>query len=170
MNRQLPRWIVGWLAISTVIVVWDALFVLFRPASFPGEPLGFLWDFAYTIYLDVDHSYADADNHTVAAICMASLLEACLVAITLWKHRQGKGATAHVMAMVVTSLTCAKTILFFMIEAFSGFAFIGHNELLPLLFFYIIPNGLWIGGPGFIAFTLGREIVKWAPGASPSSL
>jgi len=163
MENRLPKWVVWWLGISTIIVVWDALFVLFRPASMPGEALGWIWDFAYIIYLAVDHSYADLTNHTVEAICLMSLFEACLVSITLIQYKRQHHNSAVVLATVVTSLTCAKTILFFLIEAFSGFAFIGHNEVLPLLAFYVIPNGLWIIVPGTIAVKCGRQISQWQP-------
>ena len=161
MENRLPGWIAWWLGLSTIVVVWDALFVLFRPASMPGESLGWIWDFAYTIYLDVDHSYADISNHTVEAICFMSLLEACLVGATLYHHRKQNGRISILLATIVTSLTCAKTMLFFLIEAFSGFATVGHNELLPLMAFYVIPNGLWIVVPGTIAWRCSRSILRW---------
>jgi hypothetical protein len=159
-REKLPRWVVMWFGLSTIVVVWDALFVLCRPASFPGGEWAFLWEFAYTTYLAVDRSYADVTNHTVAALSFVSLLEACGVAVMLRANAIGRGRIALLLAVVLGSLTGAKTVLFFLIEAFSGFAFIGHNAVVPLMAFYVIPNGLWIGMPFFIAFRMGGRFLE----------
>ena len=159
MENRVPRWVIWWLGLSTIVVIWDALFVLFRPHSMPGGSIGWIWDFAYVIYLEVDRSYADISNHTVEAICFMSLLEACLVGLTLFHDRKRNDRSALMFATIVTSLTCAKTMLFFLVEAFSGFAYVGHNERLPLMAFYIIPNGLWILIPGTIAWKCSRQMI-----------
>lgn len=159
-SLRLPRWVTLWLVISTLVVIWDALFVLLRPASFPGGELGFLWSFAYSIYLEVDLAYADPANLHIAAVAWMSLFEACLVAAALVSDRRGRGRLAHLLAMVATSLTGAKTMLFFLFEAVAGWPSIGHNELLPLLSCWVIPNGLWIVMPFAVAIHTGRRLLQ----------
>ena len=149
---------VYWLFFSTLVVVWDASFLLLRPASMPDGPLGMGWAFAYRIYLAIDHSYADLANTTAEALAVMSVLEACGVFVALWADQGGRGRLAHLLAMVVVSLTSAKTMLFILIEGMHGWSYIDHNEWLPLLFGYVIPNGLWIVMPAFVAIHLGRTI------------
>ena len=168
-NSRLPRWIVLWLALSTPIVIWDALFVLLRPASLPGQPLGFFWAFGYKLYIAVDHTYADLGNHTVEAICIVSLLEACLVALALWKHRQEHNALAQVLALVATSLTGAKTVLFLLLEVCSKGQGVGHNEIPHLILVWLLPNILWVLFPLAAAFRIGRNLLNQLE-ATPAAL
>jgi len=159
-NFRLPRWVVLWMGLSTLVVIWDALFILFRPASFPGGELGFLWDFAYSIYMEVDRAYADQGNTYIHALATMSLLEACLVYWGLYAHKQENNRAAHLLILVAASLTGAKTLLFVLVEAWSGWYSIGHNELVPLLFVWIIPNGLWIVVPGAVIFDTSKRLIK----------
>jgi len=158
-QQRLPRWVFLWLAISTVVVVWDALFVLLRPNSFPGGDIGFLWSFAYTTYLEVDHSYADLSNHVIEAMAIMSLVEACLVAVALTWDKQGASKKAHLLAMIAAALTCAKTMLFFLVEGMHDWHSIAHNDILSMMAFYIIPNGLWILVPLLVVLTLGKTVL-----------
>ena len=165
MNQEhrLPRWIFLWLAISTVVVVWDALFVLCRPASFPDGELGFIWSFAYTIYMATDLSYADVGNRVIEAMAVMSIGEACLVAIALMWDKRGAVRKAHLLAFVAAALTCAKTMLFFLVEGMYGWHSIAHNDLVSMLAFYIVPNGVWIVVPFMVAITLAKRIIGLIP-------
>lgn len=155
----LPRWLVLWLALSSVVVVWDALFVLLRPHSMTGGSLAFVWP-VYDLYLAVDHSYADLENTTVAAICTMSLLECIGVGIALAQHARGAHPAAHLLALICLCLTGAKTVLFFLIEVWSGLEGIGHAEPVSLLFAYILPNTLWVVVPLAGALTLSRRLTR----------
>lgn len=42
----------------------------------------------------------------------------------------------------------------------AGFSGIGHNDLMTLIFVWIIPNGAWIIFPAYIMYVLGEEIVE----------
>ena len=159
-STQLPKWIAYWLGLSTIVVIWDALFVLCRPASFSDGSLGFIWSPAYDIYTAVDLTYGDVNNHALEAVCIMSLLEACVVAWALISNRLGRGRLAHLLACIVTSLTGAKTVLFFLTEAMHGWSSLAHNEFLPLFFIWILPNGLWVLVPFTIAFWTGRKLLQ----------
>ncbi len=159
-SKSLPTWVVYWLALSTPIVIWDALFVLCRPASFPDNALGMIWSPAYRIYLAIDHGYADLSNHFVEAVATMSLLEACIVAIALLLNRApSHSSLPHLLVVVVTCLTGAKTILFFLYEGLNGWTSIAHNDPLPLIAGYIVPNGLWVIIPLLAAVATGRDLL-----------
>ncbi|MCJ1254802.1 hypothetical protein MMC24_002618 [Lignoscripta atroalba] len=55
-------------------------------------------------------------------------------------------------------------------EAFSGFANIGHNDALSLLFLWIIPNGAWIALPSYMVYVFGQEILEGLALASNESI
>jgi len=147
---------------STIVVVWDALFVLLRPGSFPDGDIGFLWSFAYTIYLEVDHSYGDLTNHVIEAMAVMSLFEACLVGVALVLDKRGLAHKAHLVAMLAAALTCAKTTLFFLVEGMHGWHSIAHNDVLSMVTLYIIPNGLWIVVPLLVVVTLSKRLLGGA--------
>ena len=148
------------MGISTLVVIWDALFVLLRPASFPGGSLGFIWEFGYVLYMEVDRAYADQGNTYLHALATMSIVEALLVSWGLFAHRVNKNRDAHLLILVAASLTCAKTMLFVLVEAWSGWHSIGHNEWVPLLFVWIIPNGLWIVVPGAVIVDTSRRLMN----------
>tara|TARA_Y100000589_G_C26756450_1_gene467969 strand:- start:107 stop:565 length:459 start_codon:yes stop_codon:yes gene_type:complete len=148
------------MGISTLVVIWDALFVLLRPASFPGGSLGFIWEFGYVLYMEVDRAYADQGNTYLHALATMSIVEALLVSWGLFAHRVNKNRDAHLLVLVAASLTCAKTMLFVLVEAWSGWHSIGHNEWVPLLFVWIIPNGLWIVVPGAVIVDTSRRLMN----------
>ena len=51
-------------------------------------------------------------------------------------------------------------------EYFSGFANVGHNSAWNLIWLWIIPNGLWLVLPTYMAFILGHELVDGLNGHS----
>jgi hypothetical protein len=155
---DLPRWVIAWLAVSSPVVVWDALFVLLRPESMPGQKWSMFWPM-YEHYLAVDSTYADITNTHVEAICVLSLMEVGLVLIALWHHARSRVVLAHVMVLVVTTLTGAKTLLFFVSEWMGGWH-VGQAPWLQRWGLYILPNVLWVVVPGFIAWFVARRIMQ----------
>ena len=87
----LLRLVCAWLLLSTIVVAWDAGFVLLRPRSLPGGDLHYLWKpckgthsptplpiyFTWcgsftvdTLYIEVDTRYGDMED----AFCIAQSL------------------------------------------------------------------------------------------------
>lgn len=79
------------------------------------------------------------------------------------------GATALLVAYSASVMTSSKTVLYWLNEAFSGFANIGHNDALTLITLWIIPNGLWIAFPSYNIYTLGKEILAALETSAPVS-
>ncbi|KAK4895888.1 hypothetical protein LTR27_006059 [Elasticomyces elasticus] len=74
---------------------------------------------------------------------------------------EGNMATWAVLVAYSTAwLTFSKTVLYWLNEAFSGFANIGHNDPLSLLFLWIIPNGAWLVFPLYMMYVFGQEILQ----------
>lgn len=145
-----PRWISIWLAISSLICVWDAAFVLTRPWSFDQV----LWA-PYKDYVQVDKLYASMESDFVWSQSVMNLVEVTLNCICLGLLQARQGKTAAVVALVVNSLTCAKTILYFVMEISCGFCNTKHNNPGTFCMLYILPNGVWIWVPLHAAVRLG---------------
>ena len=90
MAKNLPTWIVVWIAVSTLIVIYDASFVLLRPRTLEGGDLSFLFSGRQfsaqqisrhkmtlfvaldILYSTIDIKYGDMEDHFVIAQSMYS--------------------------------------------------------------------------------------------------
>ncbi|KAI9740698.1 MAG: hypothetical protein M1818_004663 [Claussenomyces sp. TS43310] len=70
------------------------------------------------------------------------------------------GALAVMIAFSASIMTLSKTVLYGLNEYFSGFQHIGHNSILELFFLWVVPNGLWIVLPAYMAYVSGYEIFQ----------
>lgn len=96
-----------------------------------------------------------------------------------WRYKDGEGRVGgRVGAGMLVGLfggavfTTGKTVLYWLNEAFSGFANIGHNEPLKLFIFWVIPNGAWIVVPAIIAYQAANEMINAlvkSPGAGSTA-
>lgn len=140
-----------------------------------------LWS-PYKLYGEVDHVYGwkavrEGTGFT-AAQGLLNVVETAMYAVYLWLWRargetttmtpggggrrvvSGRaGALAVVVGFSAAVMTLSKTILYLCNEYFSGFANIGHNDFLTVLFLWIIPNGAWLVGPTYMIVSMGTEIV-----------
>ncbi|MBV8801429.1 MAG: hypothetical protein JO131_00415, partial [Gammaproteobacteria bacterium] len=112
---MLPKWTIIWLIISLVIISWDVMFVLLRPASFAHGSLGYLW-IPYIKYVQIDTSYADLNNPFVTAQALMSLMENAIGIMGLYYYFFKKIKTACLLIFSSQLLTCTKTILIFLLE------------------------------------------------------
>ncbi|GME54129.1 hypothetical protein GTA08_BOTSDO03529 [Neofusicoccum parvum] len=69
-------------------------------------------------------------------------------------------AQAVLLAFAASVMTLSKTVLYWLNEYWSGFENIGHNDLMSLVFLWIIPNGLWLIFPTYMIYVFGGEIVQ----------
>ncbi|KAI9753685.1 MAG: hypothetical protein M4579_005037 [Chaenotheca gracillima] len=81
---------------------------------------------------------------------------------------------AVLVAFAASIMTISKTILYWLREYYSSWSGIGHNELFNLIFVFIIPNGLWLIVPTYMAYVFGAEILEGleiaaAAGPGPAS-
>jgi hypothetical protein len=145
-----PKWVAIWLIVSTLICLWDASFVMFRPDSFDIM----LWA-PYADYIRVDKLYGNVDDSFVWSQSVMNIVECGLNIYALLLLRDKKFRAAAVMAVVVSTMTSSKTILYHLMEYACGFCNTAHNDAFTLVMLYFLPNGVWIWVPAFVAFHLG---------------
>ncbi|KAI9494567.1 hypothetical protein BDB00DRAFT_818574 [Zychaea mexicana] len=164
-KNQSPTWIKAWFLISSLLVLWDAGYCLLRPHSMEGGKWNILWR-PYNLYGKVDTFYGieaiqENDGFTGAQATM-NLVETALNLLYLWmasSNSQKPGRTSLVGFSAVI-LTIAKTILYWLVEFFSGMRHTGHNAAFDYIFLWIIPNGAWIVFPSIIAYVLGGDLIS----------
>ncbi|KAI9360563.1 hypothetical protein BD770DRAFT_441885 [Pilaira anomala] len=162
---QVPLWIQAWFFVSSIIVTWDFMYCFLRPYSMEGGALNFIWK-PYNLYATIDHFYGPQalvtkDGFTGAQATM-NVVETILNFIYLYLLGKDNVAVgqAHLVGFSAALMTCSKTILYWLIEPYSGFQHIGHNSVSQLVFLWIIPNGFWIIVPGMIVYALGKDILS----------
>ncbi|KAK1633502.1 hypothetical protein BDP81DRAFT_67046 [Colletotrichum phormii] len=169
-----------WLLVSLPLVIWDTGYVLLRPWTMPGGHLHWPVWAPYKLYGEVDHVYGwkafNAGNGFTSAQGALNAVETVMYLAYYWLYFSrgravdgpaglkkvvgGKaGALAIVIGFSAAVMTLSKTVLYWANEYFSGFDNIGHNPPLDLLFLWIIPNGAWLLGSGYMIFSMGSEIV-----------
>lgn len=152
-SQLFPKWVSTWLVISSIICVWDASFVLLRPASFDMV----LWA-PYADYIQVDKLYGNVEDSFVWSQSILNLLEVALNLYTLSLVRTRQFRAASVMAVVVSTMTSSKTVLYHVMEYACGFCNSAHNDAATLVLLYFLPNGVWIWVPAFVVFHLGGKL------------
>jgi uroporphyrin-III C-methyltransferase len=152
---RLPRWIVGWLIFSGVIQTYDAAFVLTKPLSDVGGPLGFLWP-GHHLYANYDGRYAAFDAFG-SAQSWGNLVEVLLI---VWVLRNRRSAGGVLGALIVCVATFWKTVLYFLVEMCGHLAFTKHvldaGDTKGFLGIVIAPNAIWLVMPALAIVALFR--------------
>ena len=154
-SSYFPKWVSIWLCITTIIVLWDASFVLNRPASFTNV----IW-YPYRDYVQVDKIYGDMEDPFVVAQSYMNLVEVTLNVISLILLRRRKFKQAAVIALVASVMTCSKTIIYHVMEVVSGYKYSKHNDRQTFIMLYLLPNGVWIWVPMYASFVLGKGLAR----------
>lgn len=136
-----------WLAVSTLLIVWDVTFVLARPDVFLWAP--------YDTYVKVDLGYANPTGFVTAQAIM-SLLEIAVLLVGIALRRRPVGV---LLVCVVSALTAAKTVLIFLVEIVTGGQGVGHNATGDLVLMYALPNAAWVVMPLVVAYATGRALL-----------
>ena len=154
-SKCFPKWISVWLIITSVICTWDASFVFLRPASFDMM----LWA-PYRDYIQVDKLYGNVDDAFVWSQSVMNVVEVGLNLLALSYVSKKQYRTAAVVAIITSTMTCSKTILYHIIEIACGFCCTAHNDMFTLIMLYCLPNGVWIWVPATVVFRLGKLFVE----------
>ncbi|KAI7898452.1 uncharacterized protein BX663DRAFT_524767 [Cokeromyces recurvatus] len=160
---EVPLWIKIWVSLSSLIVTWDFGYCLLRPHSMEGGSLNFLWK-PYNLYGQIDHFYGlpafNSHDGFTGAQAVMNAIETFLNFLYLWLLRKNVNVgQANLIGFSAALMTLSKTILYWLVEPFSGYQHIGHNTMKDLIFLWIIPNGFWIIVPSLVVYTLGKDIM-----------
>ncbi|EPB91892.1 hypothetical protein HMPREF1544_01186 [Mucor circinelloides 1006PhL] len=133
-SSQVPLWIRTWTFVSSLVVIWIDYFY--------GLP-----------------AFNSQDGFTGAQAFMNGI-ETLLnfTYLGLLKNDHVSVGQANLVGFSAALMTLSKTILYWLIEPFSGYQHIGHNSVKDLIILWIIPNGLWIVVPAAIVYTLGKDL------------
>ncbi|OAA74533.1 hypothetical protein LEL_08114 [Akanthomyces lecanii RCEF 1005] len=176
-----------WLGVSLPLVIWDTVYVLGRPHTMEHGWLHWpLWS-PYKLYGEVDHVYGWKAFHAKSGFTAAqgalNAVETLMYLAYAWAFftkavdggggAGGKraitgrcGAQAVLIGFSAAVMTLSKTILYWLNEYYSGFDNIGHNDLVSLVFLWIIPNGAWLVGSTWMIYSLGSDILRGIETAS----
>jgi len=145
--EPLPKWVIQWLWVSTIVCTWDASFIMTRPHSFPGGSLVWLF-YPYKYYITVDQRYMDSENDYVFAQSLLNYVECIVNLIALYMHARKHQGTA-LTTFTVTVMTWWKTVLYFLMltDFCTRSKYRQGNSLLTELFLVVIPNGVWLAVP-----------------------
>jgi len=77
------------------------------------------------------------------------------------KHVSGKAGLSLLLAFMVSTMTFAKTVLYFLLSTSicGGEHYISHNDWNRMILLYIIPNGIWIILPFLCMVATGQRIL-----------
>ncbi|OAG11950.1 uncharacterized protein CC84DRAFT_1182761 [Paraphaeosphaeria sporulosa] len=70
-----------------------------------------------------------------------------------------KGNTALIIGFTASVMTLSKTILYYLVEYYTGFKNTAHNDWFTLFLFYGVMNGLWVIFPAYMTVTFGSDIL-----------
>ncbi|KAK9449980.1 uncharacterized protein V1518DRAFT_415210 [Limtongia smithiae] len=145
------KWVTGWFILSSIICLWDATYILFRPYSFPGGKLHFIWA-PYAKYYEIDYvygqlAYEDRDGFP-AGQSTINLVEITLnmvyvlsMALSTTPSTRLNGAFAG----LIGATSCFfKTVLYLLAEWYSDCKYVGHNSWFNLIFLYLVPSSPWV--------------------------
>ncbi|KAI9854415.1 MAG: hypothetical protein M1824_000341 [Vezdaea acicularis] len=81
----------------------------------------------------------------------------------LAESREVKGELGGIAALLgfsVAVMTLSKTVIYWAIEYYSGWANIGHNNLFDLTVYFLLPQAPWLIFPTYMAYNFWNEIAE----------
>ncbi|KAI5476900.1 hypothetical protein MNV49_007072 [Pseudohyphozyma bogoriensis] len=119
------RWALGWFLVSTPVCLWDSGYQIFRPRSFSGGDLHWIWK-PYGIYQKVDYMYGppkykskDGLPLSIGTMDVVESIINFLVLCFAWNQQE---ALMLLVGFMVATMTFWKTVLYFVQDVFSGFS------------------------------------------------
>ncbi|WVQ84840.1 uroporphyrinogen-III C-methyltransferase [Cryptococcus sp. DSM 104549] len=161
-----PAWVSYWMVFSSLIVTWDVGYCFFRPRSFTGGDLAWIWaPYNMVPYSNVDYLYGwpalesgDGFTNAQALLNVSEILLALLYVYLRYSGKSGYRPAAPLVGFAGALMTCSKTVLYFLQEWFCGWCNTGHNSAWNFWMVWVATNGTWILMPGVVSVVLGRFI------------
>lgn len=156
---RLPRWVALWHVLGGAAALYDASFLLLRPASLPGGPLHPCFA-PYTAYAAVDRAYGPEGirDGLVNAHSWINVAEAAVgfVAVFLSGNRPG---LAFILSIITSTSTLSKTVLYVLAEVCSGFRWTGHAATAGRAAVFALLS-VWIFLPLLILCKVGSIVLR----------
>lgn len=156
----IPAFYKVWLTISSLIVVWDTLYVLYRPSTMEGGQ-HFKYFFPYKTYITIDTLYGNLTDTFVVIQSKCNIVEIVLVGLSLLadlgRTTRAKAAAA-LLCLIASTFTFWKTIIYVM-YGYPHLVFAAGKELLTFGVF-ILPTSFWLIFPLLGIFSIGDRLIR----------
>ncbi|KAK9453527.1 hypothetical protein V1511DRAFT_504977 [Dipodascopsis uninucleata] len=162
-----PLFFTIWIIVSSILVFWDATYMLLRPHSMPGGKLHFFWK-PYALYGEIDQVYgvlALEDNHGFsAAQSILTLVEMVFNLIYLYLVCSKKNERCRLLGAFIGLLSAtscfSKTCLYMLSEVCSGNKYTGHNPWDRYIFLYVLPSSPWILVNFYMMIDISKQLIE----------
>ena len=157
----LTKGIVAWLLISSLIVIFDASYVLLRPESMRGGSL-FQYFSPYELYCKFDTLYCHDSDRFVVIQSWLNLMEITMAFISLAMYAFGKQSTqllGSILAVIVSAFTFWKTVIYIW-YADAYLTHDAHTFTTESIYVFYFPTAFWIVFPLYVLWVVPRRIVK----------
>jgi hypothetical protein len=160
----MPWWATIWTIIGSLVCIWDATYILYRPRTMANGDLFHLY-FPYAKYITLDPLYGNLRNAFVLAQSWLNLVEITLtlLSVTLY-HAMGRRNLGCLLLLIVSVMTWAKTMLYFVHDHFQRELYPQDSSSIKIATYesiclFIIPSLIWIVCPFACMWTIARQIL-----------
>ena len=154
-----------WLVLSSVIVLFDASYVLLRPHSLKGGQYEWLFE-PYQIYIQFDTLYGDNNDPFVVIQSWLNLAEIAMaflaVGLSVMKSEKAKLRGA-LLAIIVSAFTFWKTVIY----VWYAHPFLTEQAKslnLEAFKYFHLPTSFWLICPIWTILSVGCRISKQTQG------
>ena len=157
-----PKWLNIWLVLSSLIVIFDASYVLLRPASMRGGHL-FPYFSPYELYIQFDTLYGNLTDSFVVIQSWLNLVEVSLILLAVALSLSSciiKKLVSALIVLTASAFVFWKTVIYILYSHdFTTDAV--KNFTLEAVFVFVIPSSLWIIFPFFAVLTVTKNVVAY---------
>jgi hypothetical protein len=166
----IPKWLNVWLVVSSLVVLYDASYVLLRPASMVGGHL-FRFFSAYDLYIKYDTLYGHLTDSFVVIQSWLNLVEVSLILAAVGLSLSSCPIKKLVSALVILTSSAFvfwKTVIYVLYS--HDFTTDAVKNLTPdALLVFVIPSSLWIIFPLLAIFTVIKNVTAYVKTLSNAS-
>lgn len=149
-----------WLVLSSLVVLWDTAYVLYRPHTMQGGSL-FGYFSPYVKYIQIDTLYGNVKDRFVVVQAECNLVEVFLqllsVAIYVLSENQHGKRVAGLIAVIAACFTFWKTIIYLMYG--TDHIHLDFNNFLNTFLIFILPTSFWLVMPLWGIMHIGGNLV-----------
>ncbi|EIN05605.1 hypothetical protein PUNSTDRAFT_74769 [Punctularia strigosozonata HHB-11173 SS5] len=156
-------WISFWFIATVPVIFWDAGYCFMRPRSMKGGDLHWIWK-PYEIYQEIDYVYGtralENNDGFTNAQSLLNVIETLLNILYVYRAHVSLDPAASLIGFAAATMTLSKTVLYWAQEYYCGGCSVGHNNLVDLAVYWILPNGLWLLVPSLIIRALWKDLAS----------
>lgn len=157
----IPQWITLWLVVSSFVVLYDASYVLLRPASMRGGPL-FSFYSPYDLYIKFDTLYGNLTDSFVVIQSWLNLAEISIILFAVYLSKSSdKRIKAAIIMIVASAFVFWKTVIYVFYSHDFTTEEVRQLTIQALLVF-IIPTLFWLVCPVLTIVTLSKRLARLA--------